>query len=76
VCAAARVLAAESSGQSPLPAHERINDLLAFSVSADHFTVRTTLGLHVEIPVPQAPAPAPAPIVARRTSRTPMKAQP
>jgi tetratricopeptide (TPR) repeat protein len=72
VCTAARVLASEPSGQSPLSAHERINDLLAFSVSPEHFAVRTTLGLHVEIPMPQAPAPSPA----RRTSHAQMKAQP
>jgi hypothetical protein len=74
VCAAARVLASEPSGQSPLSARERINDLLAFSVSPEHFTARTTLALHVEIPRPQAAAPAPG--SARRTSHAQMKAQP
>jgi tetratricopeptide (TPR) repeat protein len=74
VCAAARVLASEPSGQSPLPARERTSDLVAFSVSPDHFAVRTTLGLHVEIAAPQAPRPAA--VSARRTSRDPIKAQP
>lgn len=43
--AAARVLAAEPSGVSALSAQERLGDLLAFSVSEQHFAVRHALGL-------------------------------
>jgi golgin subfamily B member 1 len=52
--AAARVLTAEPAGQSPLSVRDRIHDLLAYSVSEDHFAVRAALGLHVTLPPPDA----------------------
>jgi tetratricopeptide (TPR) repeat protein len=45
--AAVRVLSAEPAAISPLPLEERINDVLAFSVSEEYFKVRKALGLHV-----------------------------
>jgi hypothetical protein len=73
--AAARVLAVEPSGQSPLPVRERINDLLAFSVSEDHFAVRAALGLHVNLtpPDPEAAGPGTA---RRRMSHVQIKSTP
>ena len=55
ILAAGRVLAAEPSGQSPLPVQERMNDLLVYFVSEDHFAVRAALGMQVQLP---APSPA------------------
>ena len=49
VGAAAHVLTLEPSEQSPLPVAERIYDLLAYSVSDNHFAVRSALGLHVNL---------------------------
>ncbi len=55
IVAAARVLSAEPLGQSFLSVQERINDLLAFSVSDEHFAVRAALGLQVDVaPLKQA----------------------
>jgi hypothetical protein len=73
--AAARVIAVEPSGQSPLPARERIDDLLAFSVSEDHFAVRAALGLHVNLtpPPPEAGSLATA---RRRMSHVQIKSTP
>ena len=62
--AAARVLTAEPAGQSPLSVRDRIHDLLAYSVSEDHFAVRAALGLHVTL-TPQSPDAGPAPGRAR-----------
>ncbi len=73
--AAARVLASEPSGQSPLPARERINDLLAFSVSEDHFAVRTALGMQVNLTPPSPEAAAPG-ALKRRLSHTQIKSSP
>lgn len=55
--AAARVLAMESSTQSPMPVAERVHDLLAYFVSDDHFAVRERLGLQVNLTAPTDPAP-------------------
>jgi hypothetical protein len=71
--AAARVLAVEPSGQSPLPARERINDLLAFSVSEDHFAVRAALGMHVNL---TPPGPEAAGTARRRMSHVQIKSAP
>jgi hypothetical protein len=73
--AAARVIAVEPSGQSPLSARERISDLLAFSVSEDHFAVRAALGLHVNLtpPPPEAGSLATA---RRRMSHVQIKSAP
>jgi hypothetical protein len=71
--AAARVIAAEPSGQSPLPARERINDLLAFSVSEDHFAVRAALGMHVNLTPPGSEAAGTA---RRRMSHVQIKSAP
>jgi tetratricopeptide (TPR) repeat protein len=49
VVAAGRVLNAEPLGQSFLSVQERINDLVAFSVSEEHFAVRAALGLQVDV---------------------------
>jgi tetratricopeptide (TPR) repeat protein len=73
--AAARVLAVEPSGQSPLSARERINDLLAFSVSEDHFAVRAALGLHVNL-TPPAPEAGSLATAKRRMSHTQIKSAP
>jgi len=72
--AAARVIAVEPSGQSPLSARERINDLLAFSVSEDHFAVRAALGLHVNL-TPPAESAGPGGIK-RRMSHAQIKSSP
>jgi hypothetical protein len=42
---AARVISTEPTGLSPLPAKQRLKDLLAYSVSEDYFAVRKFLGL-------------------------------
>ena len=73
--AAARVIAAEPSGQSPLPVRERINDLLAFSVSEDHFAVRAALGLHVNL-TPPAPEAGSLATARRRPSHVQIKSTP
>jgi hypothetical protein len=73
--AAARVLSSEPSGQSPLSARERINDLLAFSVSEDHFAVRAALGLHVNLTPPSPEAAAPG-ALKRRLSHAQIKSSP
>jgi len=70
--AAARVLAAEPSGQSPMALRDRIFDLLAFSVSEDHFAVRAALGLHVNIAPPTTTPPGPG-SVGRRMSHAQLK---
>ncbi|HVR64846.1 MAG TPA: hypothetical protein VMU50_23265, partial [Polyangia bacterium] len=44
---AARMTATEPPGASPLPAKQRLRDLLAYSVSEDYFAVRKFLGLEV-----------------------------
>ncbi|HXI55093.1 MAG TPA: SIR2 family protein [Polyangia bacterium] len=44
---AARMISAEPPGLSPLPAKERLRDLLAYAVSEDYFAVRKFLGLEV-----------------------------
>lgn len=49
VVAAGRVLNAEPLGQSFLSVQDRINDLLAYSVSEDHFAVRAALGVQVDV---------------------------
>jgi hypothetical protein len=46
------VLALEPSGQSPLLLAERMNDLLAYFVSDDHFAARAALGVQVNITPP------------------------
>jgi len=74
--AAARVLAAEPSGQSPLPVRERINDLLAFSVSEDHFAVRAALGLHVNLTPPSPPEAGSLATARRRMSHVQIKSTP
>jgi tetratricopeptide (TPR) repeat protein len=43
--AAARVISTEPAASSPLPAKQRLKDLLAFSVSEEYFSVRKFLGL-------------------------------
>jgi len=54
---------------------ERTNDLLAFSVSEDHFAVRAALGLHVNLtpPPPEAGSLATA---RRRMSHVQIKSTP
>ena len=74
--AAARVIAVEPSGQSPLPARERINDLLAFSVSEDHFAVRAALGLHVNLTPSPPEAGSLATASRRRVSHVQIKSTP
>jgi tetratricopeptide (TPR) repeat protein len=49
IVAAARVLALEPSGQSPLSVPERLNDLLVYFTSNDHFAVRAALGMKVNL---------------------------
>jgi len=73
--AAARVLAIEPSGQSPLPVRERISDLLAFSVSEDHFAVRAALGLHVNL-TPPPPESGSLATARRRMSHVQIKSTP
>jgi hypothetical protein len=41
--AAARALGAEPPAASPLPAKRRLRELVAFSVSEDHFALRRAL---------------------------------
>jgi tetratricopeptide (TPR) repeat protein len=55
IVAAARVLALEPSGQSPMPPQDRLKDLLAFFVSDGHFAVRAALGLQVNLTPPSDP---------------------
>jgi tetratricopeptide (TPR) repeat protein len=45
--AAARVISTEPTSTSPLPARQRLKDLLAYSVSEDYFAVRKFLGLEL-----------------------------
>jgi tetratricopeptide (TPR) repeat protein len=71
VGAAARVLALEPTGQSPMPIADRISDLLAYFISEDHFAVRAALGLQVNL----NPAPAPAPQPTRRMSHMQIKTE-
>jgi hypothetical protein len=71
VGAAARVLALEPTGQSPMPLADRISDLLAYFISEDHFAVRAALGLQVNL----NPAPAPAPQPTRRMSHMQIKTE-
>ena len=73
IVAAARVLALEPSGQSPLSAQERMHDLLAYFVSDDHFAVRAALGMQVNLAPMNETAGAPQ---KRRMSHTQIKAQP
>ncbi len=72
IVAAARVLALEPSGQSPLTVQERTNDLLAYFTSDDHFTVRAALGMQVNL----TPASEPGAPQKRRMSPIQIKAQP
>lgn len=44
---AARVISAEPSDTSPLPAKQRLKDLLVYSVSESYFAVRKRLGLDI-----------------------------
>jgi len=53
--AASRVLAIEPTGQSPLSVAERMNDLLPYFVSEDHFAVRAALGMQVNLTPPSEP---------------------
>jgi hypothetical protein len=39
------VISTEPAASSPLPAKQRLKDLLAFSVSEEYFSVRKFLGL-------------------------------
>jgi hypothetical protein len=55
IVAASRVLAIEPSGQSPLLVTERMNDLLSYFVSDDHFAVRAALGMQVNLTPPADP---------------------
>ena len=55
IVAASRVLAIEPSGQSPLLVAERMNDLLSYFVSDDHFAVRAALGMQVNLTPPADP---------------------
>jgi tetratricopeptide (TPR) repeat protein len=55
IVAASRVLAIEPSGQSPLSVAQRMNDLLPYFVSEDHFAVRAALGMQVNLTPPSAP---------------------
>ena len=73
IVAAARVLALEPSGQSPLSAQERMHDLLAYFVSDDHFAVRAALGMQVNLAPMNETAGAPQ---KRRMSHMQIKAQP
>lgn len=56
IVAAARVLALEPSGQSPMPLQDRVRDLLAFFVSEGHFAVRAALGMQVNLTPPSDPS--------------------
>ena len=47
LAAAARMIAADPQGDSPMPAKQRLRDLLAYSVSEDYFAVRKFLGLEL-----------------------------
>ena len=71
IVAASRVLAIEPSGQSPLSVAERMNDLLPYFVSEDHFAVRAALGMQVNLTPPTAP-PGQRP---RRMSHMQIKSQ-
>ncbi|MBN2573686.1 MAG: hypothetical protein JXP73_03910 [Deltaproteobacteria bacterium] len=71
VVAASRVLALEPTGQSPLLLAERMNDLLSYFVSDDHFAVRAALGVQVNITPPAEPAGGPR----RRMSHMQIKTQ-
>ena len=72
IVAAARVLAIEPSGQSPLSVQERLTDLLSFFVSEDHFAVRAALGMQVNLTPPSSPTGTPA---KRRMSHVQTKAE-
>ena len=56
IVAAGKVLAIEPTGQSPLSVAERMNDLLPYFVSEDHFAVRAALGMQVNLTPPSEPA--------------------
>ncbi|HZL17904.1 MAG TPA: tetratricopeptide repeat protein [Polyangia bacterium] len=47
LASAARVISSEPVPLSPIPAHKRMGDLIAFSVSEDYFACRRQLGLTV-----------------------------
>jgi hypothetical protein len=71
IVAANRVLALEPTGTSPLSVAERMNDLLPYFVSDDHFAARSALGMQVTLPPPpESPGPRP-----RRMSHMQIKAQ-
>jgi tetratricopeptide (TPR) repeat protein len=56
IVAAGRMLAIEPTGTTPLSVSERMNDLLPYFVSEDHFAVRAALGLQVNLAPPSEPA--------------------
>jgi len=56
IVAAGRMLAIEPTGTSPLTISERMNDLLPYFVSEDHFAVRAALGMQVNLTPPSEPA--------------------
>ena len=65
---AARIISSESVPLSPIPAHKRMGDLIAFSVSEDYFACRRQLGLAVgEDRVPEERSRPRAPTASRST---------
>jgi golgin subfamily B member 1 len=64
-----RVISSEPVPLSPIPAHRRMADLVAFSVSEDYFACRRQLGLAVGEPSgPDRLAPGPIPVAPRPRS--------
>ena len=70
IVAASRVLALEPSGQSPLLLAERMNDLLSYFVSDDHFAVRSALSVQVNITPPSPPVGGPRPRMSHMQIKT------
>jgi tetratricopeptide (TPR) repeat protein len=71
IVAASHVLSIEPSGQSPLLVSERMDELLSYFVSEDHFAVRAALGMQVNL----APLSEPPGQHKRRMSHMQIKAQ-
>jgi hypothetical protein len=72
IVAASRILGLEPTGTSPLSVAERMNDLLPYFVSEEHFAVRAALGMQVNLTPPADPS-GPRP---RRMSHMQIKTQP
>jgi len=77
IVAASRVLALEPSGQSPLSLQERLNDLLVYFTSENHFAVRAALGMQVSLaPITEAASQQPLAVGKRHMSHLQLKVEP